>query len=327
MGTRAAPTAEDGGAARRFAVERLARLVESIEGREGGARHGDGSALDAVPTGWPSLDGETGGLPRGVLHEWSGVGEPEGVATEGAASRAPAPPPLLVLLHLAERALRGETSPRGWVFWVGRRVWPHPRALVRDPDDALPANLDVALPLGPADPRALLERSVLVDPPDDATRLWAIDLVLRCPSARCVVADGRRLSMSASRRLQLAAAAGGALALLARPPSEADAPSIAATRFAVARAASEDADEGASPRFRVERRRWKPARVATAGAGSGSALLSRAFPPLAFPSLAFTPLAFTLEWDDAACAVVEPSPVRGGPGAEVSAPDRLRPAV
>jgi hypothetical protein len=81
--------------------------------------------------------------------------------------------------------------------------------------------------------RTLLNRSLFINPPDLASRLWAIDVALRSPAVAMVIADGSRVDMAASRRLQLAAEASVAMALLARPAHELECLSAAATRWLV----------------------------------------------------------------------------------------------
>ena len=187
-------------------------------------------AASAVPTGWGRVDALLGvrgsvkesepapGLARGVLHEWCGA------ATGG--PRARWTPPLILLAHLAGRALAAAEEPgkaggaeqARLVLWIGRAVWPYPLLLARP---------------GAGGAGALVERSLCVDPPDAASRLWALALALRSPSVAAVVGDARGLDLTATRRLQLAAEAGGALALLARPPQEERRLSAAATRWRV----------------------------------------------------------------------------------------------
>jgi protein ImuA len=110
----------------------------------------------------------------------------------------------------------------------------------------------------------LLRRSVFIDPPDDGTRLWAIDAAARCSAAAAVVADGSGLDLAATRRLQLAAEAGSALVLCARPPGELECLSAAATRWRVhcARLADENPSLNPSlnPRWIVELLRCKGVR-------------------------------------------------------------------
>ncbi len=135
-------------------------------------------------------------------------------------------PPLGIFLHLARESLADRP-----VFWIGRRCRPYGQVL------------------GPE----LLRRSIFVDPPDDASRLWAIDLAARCPAAALVIADGRRLDMAATRRLQLAAEAGSVPVLCARPPEEIKRLSAASTRWQVRCAPSTDKN----PRWIVELLRCK----------------------------------------------------------------------
>ncbi len=208
----------------------LARRIEGILGRGPGL-----AERVVVPTGWGSIG--VGGLAAGAIHEWFGAGEPDGSWD----------PPLSILVHLAWRALEEaeERGRGGRVLWIGRRGWPYPRALVGDHGvRASEAGLELGrLEEGerPGDPELLLRRSVLVDAETAARRTWALDLALRCPSVTAVVADASGLDMAATRRLQLAAEAGGGLGLLARPPREERELSAASTRWRVRRARSESA--------------------------------------------------------------------------------------
>jgi len=168
-------------------------------------------------------------MPPGV-HEWFGIADtscmPRWI------------PPVGILLYLARRSLDasdGSNGGRAGVVWIGRRCWPFFQGL--SPDDR----------------RILLQRSIFIDPPDDMSRLWAIDLAARCPAVAAVVADGSRLDMAATRRLQLAAEAGSALVLCARPPEEIDHLSAATTRWRVRCASSSDK----IPRWNVELLRCK----------------------------------------------------------------------
>lgn len=173
--------------------------------------HG-GGPLDGEP-----LDAEPW-LTGGVVQEWF---EPR--------DESLAAPPLYLLMHLAGAALRQamDAGTGGWVVWIGRWCWPYPRALSAQ----------------------LLDRSIFVDPPDTASRLWAIDLAARQPAVAAIVGDGRRLSMAATRRLQLAArprvtsgvaprmagpqTGGGAVVLVAREAREIEHLSAAAMRWVV----------------------------------------------------------------------------------------------
>lgn len=231
-------------------AQRLSELRAAITAIEtGSAAAGNAPApADRAPRARESALGRWLACPG--VHEWFGV---EGAAEVGAGGAAggtggagvahvrqsgfEAPlwvPPIAVLLHLARRGL-SKGSPRR-VVWIGRRCWPYPGTPRADP---------------------LLRRSIFVDPPDDAARLWAIDLAARCPAAAVVVADGSGLEMAATRRLQLAAEAGSALVLCARPPGELKRLSAAATRWVVHSAPA----PGMSPRWIVELVRCKGARA------------------------------------------------------------------
>jgi hypothetical protein len=256
-------------ATKRPELRLLSRRIEGILG------HGVApEERVVVPTGWGPIDGAIGGLAVGAIHEWFGA---EGAAgTDGAWS-----PPLALLIHLAWRALTEaeERDRAGRVLWIGRRVWPYPRALVGDLGlRATDGGLELArleAEERPADPRRLLERSILVDVARPQQRVWALDLALRCPAVTAVVADASGLDMAATRRLQLAAEAGGGLGLLARPPREESELSVAATRWRVRRARSGTA---ATPRQALVMLRCKSVRgnaVDLSSACVGSARKSR----------------------------------------------------
>ena len=162
-------------------------------------------------------------LARGCVQEWFSV-------TQG--------PALGLLTHVARSALGPEQG--GWVIWIGRSCWPYPPSLW----------------CGDAD--RLLEQSIFVDPPDDAARLWSIDLAARSRTISAVVADGDRLGMAATRRLQLSARAGRSVVLLARSHTELGELSAASIRWLVRPALS----PGTSPRWEVELLRCKGVRRA-----------------------------------------------------------------
>lgn len=133
-------------------------------------------------------------------------------------------PPLAILIDLARAAInppQGENTrirveeDRRQILWIGRAVWPYPRALTMAGGDDL------------------LRRSTFIDPADAGQRTWAIDLALRSRAVGVVIADGSGAAMPTSRRFQLAAAAGGAIGLLARPLRELDQLSAANTRWRV----------------------------------------------------------------------------------------------
>ncbi|MHC4946944.1 MAG: ImuA family protein [Planctomycetota bacterium] len=256
-------------------MSELAELIRQVEGA--GFPSASGGRGRVVPTGWGPVDAHLrGGLACGVVHEWLGLSDDEG---DGGWV-----PPLCILAQLAWGALQasaGCDGGPGRVAWIGRAVWPHGRWLVRGDD------------------RRLLAGSLFVDPPDRASRLWAIDLVLRCPAVCAVVADGRGLTMAATRRLQLAAESGGGLTLVARPPREVAALTAAATRWRVGRERS----ASSAPRWgvRVLRLKSSPTSLPASSRDHG------------VPGAESSPW-WALEWDREQSAVVASADVVGGPG-------------
>lgn len=215
----------------RLGLAQLARLIHDVHA--GGIK--PASAAPGLPTGWSSdPQSPIARLAGASVHEWSGLG-PWYADQAGPLAARRWSPPMSVLVHLAWQAVAAPLAGPGHVVWIGRACWPYARQLVRTPASTPGTS-------APID-RRLLDRSLFVDTPNDASRLWAIDLCLRSPAATLVIADGSRLSMTASRRLQLAAEAGGSggdgpshvggLALLARPAWELAAISSSATRWTV----------------------------------------------------------------------------------------------
>ncbi len=213
-------------------------------------------------------------------------------------------PPLSLLVHLAHQVLsaplagaagEGHGSGRtGPVLWIGRRVWPYGRALVRaGPKGArlLARSLFVAMPDDVAGPRGRRASEGVASEAvksEMGARLWALDLALRCRAVAAVVADGRGFAMAASRRLQVAAEAGHAFVVLARPPDEFDVPSAAAVRFVVTRTAIDaDARPGAprSCAWSLTLRRAKGAAARTRASVVSPSATSPPSPSSPFPSL------------------------------------------
>jgi len=181
--------------------------IRQIEAGTIGGGEGPGRLADRARTGLAQIDATlSGGLERGAIHEIVGHLDTD--------TRHPWSPPLGWVTHLA-LAGAGES----WIVWIGAEVFPYPQALAG---------------------RAL-DRSLFVEARTPAERIWCADLALRCGGVGCVVMDATRFDMGATRRLQLAAKRGfggaGAIGLLARPPSEVHAISVASTRWGVRRRA------------------------------------------------------------------------------------------
>ncbi len=74
---------------------------------------------------------------------------------------------------------------------------------------------------------------VLVRAPHPTDGLWAMEEALRCPAIAGALLDLSEIDLTAARRLQLAAEAGGALGLLLRPDTDNPGPSAALTRWKI----------------------------------------------------------------------------------------------
>jgi protein ImuA len=162
------------------------------------ARSAPGAGGALRPLGLPALDAALdGGLPTGCLQEVI-------AADEGAAAGFAA-------FLLARAAGNG----RG-ILWASLGA-----------GDLYPPGL-AAFGLDPA-------RLLLLAAPGPADLLWALEEALRCPALGAVLGEVERLDLTAGRRLQLAASAGGVTGfLLARRAREPASVSAAALRWRVA---------------------------------------------------------------------------------------------
>ncbi|NMJ43936.1 hypothetical protein GWK16_22000 [Roseomonas sp. JC162] len=79
---------------------------------------------------------------------------------------------------------------------------------------------------------------VLVRAPHTQDALWAMEETLRCPAVGAALLVTGELDLTAARRLQLAAEAGGVLGLLLRPDEDNAAPTAALTRWRIGAAPS-----------------------------------------------------------------------------------------
>jgi len=160
------------------------------------------AVLPPSPLGLPALDAALeGGLPRGCLQEV--IPADEGAAAAGFTA--------FLLGRLVKEA---EGGGRG-VLW----------ASLGEGDLYPPALAAYGLDPGEV---------ILLSAPSPAELLWAMEEALRSPALAGVVGEIDRLDLTAGRRLQLAAAAGGGVGfLLLRADRPAAAVSAAALRWRV----------------------------------------------------------------------------------------------
>jgi protein ImuA len=188
--------------------ERLAALRDSMRRLERGAA----ASAGLLPLGCPAIDQALGGgLALGGLHELGGTAAGEAAAAGFAAL-------------LLGRLVAAQGRP---VLWCGAVETLHP-----------PGFAGLGLPP---------DRVVLLRAGRPADRLWAMEEGLRSPALAGVLAELPELGLTDSRRLQLAAEAGGGLGLVlrqggriraARGGASAERPSTALTRWRVAPAPS-----------------------------------------------------------------------------------------
>jgi protein ImuA len=191
-----------------------------------------------LPLGLPGIDRALpgGGLARGSLHELCGA------ADRGAA------------LGFATALLGRLMAAGGHVVWIGPR--------------------DELFAPGLAELGLAAERLIMVRARTQGARLWALEEALRSPGLAAALAEVDRLSLTESRRLQLAAEAKGVSALLLRPPGDGATPSAAATRWLIEAVPSTAIPGAATPGVAIPGAATPG--VATLGAAGGA---ERAFGP------------------------------------------------
>ncbi len=167
-------------------------LLDQLRTRLARLDHGDRADRPILPFGLAAVDRVLpgGGLARGCLHELCGASDRAAAAGFAA-------------------ALLGRLAADGHALWIGPR------------DDLYAPGL-VAQGLPP-------ERLIVVRAGPRDARLWALEEALRSPGLTAVLAEVDRLTLTQSRRLQLAAEAKGVTAFLLRPLAACDAPSAAPT--------------------------------------------------------------------------------------------------
>jgi protein ImuA len=183
--------------------DRLARLRARVYAIEGGDRLAGGS----VPLGVPAVDAQLpgGGIRTGALHEITAGDAATGAATAFAA---------VLLGRLMQRR-------EGAVLWCLHRH-----------------AVDTGEIHGPGLTRFGIDpaRLIAVQARRDADVLWAVEEGLRCPGLVAVLGETVKTTLTATRRLQIAAEDGGVTALLLRPARSSPAPSAAVTGWRVSAA-------------------------------------------------------------------------------------------
>jgi protein ImuA len=180
-------------------IDQLRQRLQALQ-----KTRGIGGHAGVLPFGIPAIDTMLGGgLPRGALHEIAATGEAHLPAAAGFA------------LAVTKRA-----APLPRLFWISEDM-----ALA---ENGVPhgAGLD-AFGVAP-------EQLVTVSTTHRRDLLWAMEEALRCGATTAVIGEMRAGAIDgvAIRRLSLAAAESGTLALLLRtePPSDA---STAVTRWVI----------------------------------------------------------------------------------------------
>jgi protein ImuA len=190
------------------------RLLDRLRARLARLDHPPGGR-PVLPLGLAAVDRVLpGGLARGCLHELCGA--PDHAAAAGFAA-----------------ALLGRLAADGHAVWIGPREGLYAPGLAAQ---GLPPERLIVVRAGPRD-----------------ARLWALEEALRSPGLTAALAEVDRLTLTQSRRLQLAAEAKGVTAFLLRPLAACEAPSAATTRWRITPLPAA-ADPDAAPRA------WQPPR-------------------------------------------------------------------
>jgi protein ImuA len=208
----------------------LERLRARLARLEAVGRNG-GAVL---PLGLPAIDRALpgGGLARGCLHELCGA------PNQGAA------------LGFAAALLGRLMADGGHVVWIGPR------------DELFAPGL---AELGVAPERLIVVRARARD-----ARLWALEEALRSSGLAAALAEVDPLTLTHSRRLQLAAEAKGVTALLLRPPGAGTTPSAAVTRWHIEAAPSATPRAAGRARRAVGPLHWRLSLLRCRGGRTGS---------------------------------------------------------
>jgi protein ImuA len=242
-----------------------ARVLRDLRVRVRALEDGGAARRGRFAVGCPALDEALGGgLPRAALHE---VAAARAEWDDGAATG--------FTVVLAARLAAAAPGPLLWVCPAADLYGPGLAGFGLDP-----------------------RRVILAAAHGDGEALWAMEAGLRCAGLAGAVGEVANLDLSASRRLQLAAEAGGVTGLVLRRQRGAQRPrlepSAAVSRWRIAAAPALRAPSGASlpARWRVELTRARGG----------------------------VPGAWMVEWRDATGDLAVAAPVRNRPAAAAPGP-------
>jgi len=104
------------------------------------------------------------------------------------------------------------------IVWIGKQSWPTPYSLISSEHSHTA-------------PEAFLNSIIFIDPPSPKLTLWTLETALRSKAVDLVIAECPRISLTVTKRFELAARENGSTALLLRDLSDLNLPSRAHTKW------------------------------------------------------------------------------------------------
>ena len=189
------------------------------------ARSSSRKSLASIPFDLPEIDSVLphGGLQHNSIHE---ILYDDPLQPKAVAHTLPA-----IIAHNAYTQWRVSNAHSTWsssahrmplcppILWIGKQCWPTPLSLSALEHFDRGAN------------STLLQNSLCIDPPDEATTLWAIETALRSRAVRLVIAACPRISRTTTQKFALAARTHGTTAILLRSHHDHSLPSCATSRW------------------------------------------------------------------------------------------------
>jgi len=175
------------------------------------------SSCSSVPFSIPEIDQSlpAGGLQRGGLHEFF---YQDPLLPERRSSLIPTLLAQSTYTTLASESSWNRGAPSRAIVWIGRHAWPTPYALLSHEHSRVTQE-------------TFLNSVLFIDPPNTKLTLWTIETALRSNAVALVIAECPRISLTASKRFELAAREYGSTALLLRDPRDLTLPSRALTKW------------------------------------------------------------------------------------------------